>query len=66
LHTGGNKNVIYTKTGSNFKQRRQFSSVIVISVIPPQGVVSFSNLWMLKSEPRKRPVVRDLPQNVFK
>jgi hypothetical protein len=53
LGTGGNKNVIYTKTCCSFKQRRQFS-MIVISVIPPQGVVSFSNLWMLKSEPRKR------------
>jgi hypothetical protein len=54
LGTGGNKNVIYTKTCSNSKQRRQFSSTIVISVIPLQGVVSFSNLWMLRSEPRNR------------
>ena len=54
LGTGGNKNVIYTKTCSNSKQRRQFSSAVVISVIPSQGVVSFSNLWLLRSEPRKR------------
>jgi hypothetical protein len=54
LGSGGNKNVIYTKTYSNSKQRRQFSSTVVVSVIPLQGVVSLSNLWMLRSEPRKR------------
>jgi hypothetical protein len=42
------------KICSSSKQRRQFSSTVVISVIPPQGVVSFNNLWMLRSEPKKR------------
>ena len=53
LGIGGNKNVVYIKTCGNSKQRRHFSSTVVVSVIPPQGVVSFNNLWML-SEPRKR------------
>jgi len=47
LGTGRNINVLHTKTCNSSKQRRQFSSIIVISVIPPHGVVSFSNLWML-------------------